>query len=73
LHFGYKIPVEENVEGPDPVRDGAGGACVGGFVGGRRDGAPPCKSSHQGSVFDWGWLSPPGPGLGNAKGGGGIM
>ena len=40
LHLGYKIPVEEDVEGPDPVRDGAGGACVGGFVGGRRDGAP---------------------------------
>ena len=49
------------------VSDGAGGASVDGFARGRGGWSPRGKSGRQGSVFDWGWLSPTGMGLGSPK------
>jgi hypothetical protein len=51
----------------ETVSDGAGGARVDGFARGRRRCSPQVKSSHRGSLFDWGRLSPTGMGLGSPK------
>jgi hypothetical protein len=51
----------------ETVSDGAGGARVDGFARGRRGHSPQGKSSHRGSIFDWGRLSPTGMGLGSPK------
>jgi hypothetical protein len=71
--LGAKVRWERVERGPirwKMVSDSAGGAYVSKFASGRGDDAPLRGPSSQGSVFDWGWLSPPGIGPGSPEGGG---